>query len=81
MRLETKIILEVYGILQHYGASVSLTQGNIFFDVDIGAALEEVPSKDRPEAEQKIMGMLWSFDITADALPALPGEELKTHSR
>jgi len=81
VKLETKIILEVCGILQHHGARVSLTQENIFFDVDIGAALEEVPSKDRPEVEQKIMGMLWSFDIRADALPVLPGEDLKTRSR
>lgn len=84
MKLETKIWVDVCGVLQQqYGVGISLTKEGLSFDVDIvdlGEALEKVPPEDRPEAEQRIMGMLWSLDITATN-PVSLEEELKIRSR
>lgn len=83
VKLETKVVVDLCGMLQQYGVGISLTKESLSFDVDvvdIGEALERVPLKDRPEAERVIMGMLWSFDIRADNTLSLE-EELKVRSR
>lgn len=78
MKLETKILVDVCGVLQQYGVTVSLSDG--MFSFDIGEALEKVPSATQSEAERTIMSMLWSLEFKPDD-PVPPEEELKVRPR